>query len=355
MADGASTSKLAKRKAPDAEQYTIGWISALEIEYSAARFFVEAEHDLPDDRSINDNNTYTVGSIGKHNIVIAVCPDGEYGTTSAATVALDMVHSFPNVRLGLMVGIGGGAPSPKNDIRLGDVVVSSARSASSGVFQYDMGKRIQDQDVLTTGALNRSPVLLRTAVSDLASRIDTDGHRIKETIDQILSSRTKRVRAKFSRPPLDSDRLFKPGYVLSESGTEADIAAMVRRPARLVDDGDLDPEIHYGLVASANQLMKDAKQRDQLSQRHDVKCFEMEAAGLMNHFPCLIIRGICDYSDTHKNDTWHGYAAMTAAAYATMLISRLATSPIENLVAVREILLNGSKVIPRAVEQTTDR
>ena len=40
----------------------------------------------------------------------------------------------------------------------------------------------------------------------------------------------------------------------------------------------------------------------------------------MNHFPCLVIRGICDYSDTHKNDEWQGYAAMTAAAFAKDLL-----------------------------------
>jgi len=67
--------------------------------------------------------------------------------------------------------------------------------------------------------------------------------------------------------------------------------------------------------------MKDAQVRDHLAQTEDVLCFEMEAAGLMDHFPCLVIRGICDYSDTHKNDLWQGYAAATAAAYAKELLS----------------------------------
>jgi nucleoside phosphorylase len=75
--------------------------------------------------SPNDNNDYTLGKVGKHNVVIAVLPDGEYGTSSAASVARDMLHSFPNIRIGLMVGIGGGAPSPKHDIRLNDIIVST--------------------------------------------------------------------------------------------------------------------------------------------------------------------------------------------------------------------------------------
>ena len=78
--------------------------------------------------------------------------------------------------------------------------------------------------------------------------------------------------------------------------------------------------IHYGLVASANSLMKDATARDTLIKKHEVLCFEMEAAGLMNSFPCVIIRGICDYSDTHKSHAWQGYAAATAATYAKELL-----------------------------------
>jgi nucleoside phosphorylase len=69
--------------------------------------------------------------------------------------------------------------------------------------------------------------------------------------------------------------------------------------------------------------MKDATLRDALAHDPGVLCFEMEAAGLMNRFPCLVIRGICDYCDTHKNDDWHGYAAMTAAAFAKDFVTRI--------------------------------
>ena len=100
---------------------------------------------MPACRSRNDSNVYTLGRAGKHNVVVAVLPDGEYGTAAAATVARDMLHSFPNIRIGLMVGISGGAPSAKHDIRLGDVVVSAPRNGQGGVFQYDFGKTIQAQ------------------------------------------------------------------------------------------------------------------------------------------------------------------------------------------------------------------
>jgi nucleoside phosphorylase len=92
--------------------------------------------------SPNDNNNYTLGKVGRHNVVIAVLPNIEYGISSAASVARDMLHSFPNVRIGLMVGIGGGVPSQKHDIRLGDIVVSTPWDRKSGVVQYDFLKDI---------------------------------------------------------------------------------------------------------------------------------------------------------------------------------------------------------------------
>jgi nucleoside phosphorylase len=49
----------------------------------------------------------------------------------------------------------------------------------------------------------------------------------------------------------------------------------------------------------------------------------MEAAGPMDIIPCLPIRGICDYSDSHKNKEWQRYAAATAAAYARELIEEI--------------------------------
>ncbi|KAF6814531.1 kinesin light chain protein, partial [Colletotrichum musicola] len=118
----------------DPQAYTVGWICAVTAESVAARAFLDEEHGGPRHVAQHDNNSYVLGCIGSHNVVIAALPEGEYGTTSAATVARDMLHSFPNVRIGLMVGIGGGAPSQKHDIRLGDIVVSKPGDGDGGVF-----------------------------------------------------------------------------------------------------------------------------------------------------------------------------------------------------------------------------
>lgn len=286
------------------------------------------------------------GKIGKHKVVLAVLPDGEYGISSATNVARDMLHSFPNIRIGLMVGIGGGAPSSKHDIRLGDIVVSASRNGKGGVFQYDFGKTLQSQTFQTTGVLNQPPTALRTVLSGLRSQYESEGHQLEEAVNSVLEKKP-RLRKKYRRPDPDSDRLYRSEFTHPlDNEASCDIACgddlshLILRQERTEDEDS--PAIHYGLIASANQLMKDASVRDRLATEKDVLCFEMEAAGLMNHFPCIVIRGICDYADSHKNKKWQGYAAMIAAAYARDLLYRLAPNRVENEKRISE-LLYGSK------------
>lgn len=139
------------------DEYTVGWICALETEYIAAQLFLEEKHAPPTDIATHDSNDYALGRIGRHNVAIVVMPGGEHGTASAAVTATDMLHTFPNIRIGLMVGIGGGAPSAKNDIRLGDVVVSVPQNGLGGGFpvrlwQDHTGSAIPGYTLLSTAA-----------------------------------------------------------------------------------------------------------------------------------------------------------------------------------------------------------
>ncbi|KAJ5095122.1 hypothetical protein N7532_007413 [Penicillium argentinense] len=309
------------------DDYTVGWICAVKPEYVAAQEFLDEEHDPPEGLQL-DNNHYTLGKMGKHNVVITILPKGEYGTAAAAMVAEGMRRSFPNIRVGLMVGIAGGAPSKKHDIRLGDIVVSIPENGSAGVFQYDFGKTIQNKSFQNTRFLNQPPTSLREAVNGLDTQYTRKGHKINEDIDSILK-KAPRLRKGYQRPDLESDQLYQ-SQIAHRDENEGlpcamkcgdDPSCLVSRPPRTEDEDN--PAIHYGLIASANQVMKDALIRDRLVAEKDVLCFEMEAAGMMNHFPCLVIRGICDYSDSHKNKGWQGYAAMTAAAYAKDLLRHI--------------------------------
>lgn len=68
-----------------------------------------------------------------------------------------MQHSFPSVRVGLMVGIGGGAPSIKNDVRLGEIVVSSRRDGKGGVVQTIMERQSKVASLPSRGIWTSRP------------------------------------------------------------------------------------------------------------------------------------------------------------------------------------------------------
>ena len=321
--------------------YTVGWICALSTEYVAAQEFLDEEHEPPEFVSPNDTNDYTLGRLGKHNIVIAVLPDGEYGTASAAGVATTMLHSFPNIRMGLMVGIGGGAPSTKHDIHLSNIMVSAPRDSEGGVLQYDFNKTIQEQAFQHTRFLNQPPTILHSAVTGIRAQHKRKGHQLKEAIRLVLK-KNPRLRQEYARPQPSTDRLFKAKITHTRACGDLcakDSSYLIERRERAEHEDD--PAIHYGLIASGNQLMKDAVTRDRLAAEKDILCFEMEAAGLKNHFPYLVIRGICDYSDSHKNKEWQGYAAIAAAAYAKDLLSHILPNKVEAEKRIIDVLSSG--------------
>ncbi|KAF7174380.1 hypothetical protein CNMCM5623_007084 [Aspergillus felis] len=299
------------------EDYTVGWICALPVETAAAKLMLDEIHtSLP--RLPTDENTYILGSIGKHNVVIASLPMGVYGNTSATKVATQLLFSFHAIRFSFMVGIGGGVPSSNADIRLGDIVVSQPTDTFGGVIQYDLGKALSGGEFKRTGMLNRPPQVLLTALTTLRAQHFTEDSRVVEFASNIQAKMTPHKARKFARP-MQEDYLFQAEYdhVASDTCINCDQSKLLLRPPREHEE----PVIHYGLIGSANQVVKDGRRRDQLARDLGIYCVEMEAAGLMNNFPCLVIRGICDYADSHKNKEWQGYAAAVAAAYAKELLS----------------------------------
>ncbi|KAJ6004603.1 hypothetical protein N7540_012972 [Penicillium herquei] len=318
------------------DDYTVGWICALPLEMAAAKLMMDAIHpSLPSPST--DQNTYILGNIGEHNIVIACLPGGAYGNVSAATVAMQLLSSFHSIRFGLMVGIGGGIPSSNADIRLGDIVVSQPRDTFGGVIQYDLGKVLHDGQFQRTGMLNRPPKVLLTALATLQAHHLTEDSQVVEFISRIPINTSPGKAANFARPAQE-DCLYQAEYNHGAAHTCADCdrSMLADRPLRNSEE----PVIHYGLIASADQVVKDSRRRDQLAQDLGVYCIEMEAAGLMNDFPCLVIRGICDYADSHKNKKWQGYAAAVAAAYAKELLLVVPINQVDNTPTARDTLVN---------------
>ncbi|OGM44759.1 hypothetical protein ABOM_007340 [Aspergillus bombycis] len=295
------------------KDYTVAWVVVLEVELTPAIKLLDDEHErLP--RSDKDDNNYILGQSGQHNVAITCMP--YCGTNAAAHTVTNMLRTFPNIRFGLLVGIGGGVPrssetSPEEDIRLGDVVVSTPKYGHGGVIQYDMGRWEGDGHFKPQSHLNSPPSLLLNAIKELGSRHSLNSGRMDQ---YITDGRTERA----AFPGRDQDRLFRSDYAhVSGNGCKTcDRQKTITRGKRQSDK----PVVHEGLIASGNALIRSPQHRDKLRESWDVDCFEMEAAGLMNDFPCLVIRGISDYCDSHKNDAWQPYAALTAAAYAKDLL-----------------------------------
>lgn len=316
------------------EDYVVGWICPLEVEQIAALEMLDEEHEaLP--KSHTDHNVYSLGSIAGHNVVIA----GLYqpGNNPAATVVAQMRMTFPNLRFGLLVGIGGGVPVKTDNgmIRLGDVVVSKPTGVHSGAIQYDHGKA-ETGKFKRSGALAPPPAVLLSAAQDLASkRARSRTDVVAENIKRIDT--TIRGLRRYKRPDLGQDHLYKAQYIHrrpNESCEECgcDPAQRIQRPND--DDDGEEPYVvvHRGTIASGELVVKKAVLRDELAEEHGVLCFETEAAGALADFPCLVIRGISDYCDSHKNDQWHGYAAAAAAGYARQLFFHMPIAEVRRYV-----------------------
>ncbi|KAL7946164.1 ankyrin repeat protein [Trichoderma barbatum] len=287
---------------------------------------LDNEHTQPHDftQPHTDSNSYVWGDINSFNVVMALLPAGEYGTASAAGTAVTMLSSFPQVRFGLMVGIGADVPRQGRDIRLGDIVVSRPDGTSGGVVQYDFGKALQ----------GGPPRVLRNAITSLQAR-----HGLQPSDGS----------PSYTYQGIGNDRLFGSEYS-HESGdgcSNCDLTQLKRRLKR----NSQNPVIHYGVIASGNMLIRNPELRAEMVRRtgEDCICFEMEAAGLMNQFPCLVIRGICDYADSHKNDQWQRYAAATAAAYTKELIQLLPAQAVAEAGTAADIMNQGQCFSPLKV------
>lgn len=313
--------------------YTVGWISALPIERAAAELLLDEVHKPPPLQA-NDPTIYTLGKIAGHNTVLACLNPGVTGTTSAAVIAMRLSARFQSVKIGLMVGVGGGVPSEDHDIRLGDVVVSQPSDTHGGVVQYDKGKRRPDDQFQRTGHLDKPPNLLLQALS----RVQTD--HIKD--NTAFTSHLARIEenARFARRNAGPDELFQ---LIEPQGEDDDVVdqraheELVKREERL--EFEL-VQVHYGTIASGNSVIRDAAERDRIAQDlgGDILCFEMEAAGLMNDFLCLVVRGICDYADSHKHKRWQPYAAAAAAAYAKEILSALPAMEVAQMRPIQGML-----------------
>ncbi|KIW57718.1 hypothetical protein PV05_02280 [Exophiala xenobiotica] len=302
------------------DDYTVGWVCALPIEVAAAKAALDRVHyNLPPDGNSDDDNDYILGSLQGHNVVVAYPNSRVCGKTSVADVATQLNASYRSVRFNLMVGIAGGVPGTKEDIRLGDVVVSKSTAGWPGVVQYDViGERTEDQFVRSR-ALDQPTPLLLTAMGKAETAAIFDESKMPLYISEIV----QKDPVTFAHPGPEQDVLFEPNYdhatIESEDSgcSHCDPYRIRSRQPREVQD----PFVHYGLIASSHHLTRHGATRDKFAHKHGILCFEREATGLRDAAQYLVIRGICDYADSHRFELWHAYAAAAAAAYAKEVLS----------------------------------
>ncbi|KAG2415546.1 hypothetical protein HFD88_006737 [Aspergillus terreus] len=250
------------------------------------------------------------------------------GESSATAVAKDMLRSFPNIKIGLMVGVGGGAPGPpsekaEDDIRLGDIIVSKPGPGHGGVIQYDYGKTLSEGEFVDIGYLNRPPNVLLTALTKLLSRIELEGSSVSRQVAEI-GRKYPRKSQDWKYQGVENDQLYVESFRHADIHLSCQDIHCAESEDRLVSRkprDSTDPVIHCGLIASGNQVMRDSVTREKLRKKHGVLCFEMEAAGLNNNFPCLV-----------------PYAAAVSAAFSKQLLQVIPVAQLERTPKVSFII-----------------
>lgn len=177
--------------------------------------------------------------------------------------------------------------------------------------------------------------MLLNALNKLHAEFERHAPKVEELLTETLGKISPGMLNKFCRSDA-VDKLYRPDYDHPRDSwdcTTCNPQKLVRRSYRT------ELKIHSGTIASGNSVIKDAAERDKISKDlGGILCFETEAAGLMDGFPCLVIRGICDYADSYKNKQWQRFAAATAAAYARMLVAIMPPSEVEKTQAAQQII-----------------
>lgn len=330
------------------DDFHVGIICALPLEYDAVTHAFDHFWDEKGDefgKADGDTNNYTTGRMGGHDVVLAVLPG--MGKKNATGAAVSMRSSYTRLHLVLVVGVCGGIPiHDKKEMFLGDVVISDI------VLQYDLGTLYPGEFVrkdTLADSLGRPNNNLRGLLATF--RTDRGQDKLKEgaeaALEHIRTNAGPLRRQKYEYPGAAKDQLFwlnhrHKHYVPNECKcssalrlTDAVCAEALKKPCTDLgcvtesailrtrpDDQPTDPKIYIGKVASGDLVIKSAQDRDQLHTETESIAFEMEGAGVWEEAPCIVIKGICDYADTHKNKDWQPYAAATAASVSKAVLGR---------------------------------
>ncbi|WYZ43460.1 hypothetical protein EsH8_VI_001159 [Colletotrichum jinshuiense] len=337
------------------EEFEIAVVCALPLEYDAVALAFDefwGDHSDMYGRAKGDPNTYSNGRIGRYNVVLALLPNMDKENPASATARLR--SSYTGLRLVFLTGICSGVPSPRSDqeIVLGDVVISTT------IVQYDYSPQHPDNFTLRNtvydnlGRFNKDirPLLATFRTNVGRERLQRGALQFLRQIQENAAGERKQ-QARYHRPNASEDNLFNPEYqhkhldpsdcgcvehaceaaqAASCNELRCDTAQLVSRERldTIQDSGQHDKKgddqlkIHFGCIGSGNVVLKSGEDRDRIARKHGIIAFEMEGADMWDDLPCIVVKGVCDYADGHKNKRWQAYAAATPASVLKALLAR---------------------------------
>ncbi|KAJ5557201.1 purine and uridine phosphorylase [Penicillium frequentans] len=223
------------------DSITIAIFCALAFEAVAVEHMLDEEYTCSPKATGPIKYVYSFGRIKQNKIVLA--QPHQMGTVAAAHCATTVSQQSPNVRFALMVETGAGIPSPKHDIRLGDIAVSIPQDTHAGVIQYDFGKYELD-NFLLKGCLSKPPPILISADKWLErEELKKKRNPLQRTLGRIAKI------PEFSRPST-ADTLFGDSFHHINKGANCDaceaseeriVVSRTTRPNQL-------PIVHRGLI-----------------------------------------------------------------------------------------------------------
>jgi nucleoside phosphorylase len=335
-----------QRRPSSCDEFDVAIICALPLETNAVlcsldEYWPDAQHQY---RKVSgDENIYAFGRCGRHAVVVVTLP--RMGKSHAASAASTLKVSFKYIKLALLVGICGAVPfkADRTEIILGDVIISEM------LVEFDFGREHEDGFERRRDTMFEAP-RPPEEVAGLLNQLRTPFilNQLQNGLAQHLEGVMRSPMIETSYPVVSQDKLFEPTYThrhqfgCDRCSTQDAVCSVAqaasceqlgcdrnrlvprsRLPVALADQRPTH-RVHIGSIGTADTVMRSAKRRDALARKEGIIAFEMEGAGVWTKFNCLIVKGVCDYADSHKNKEWQGYAAAVAASAAKEVLANYA-------------------------------
>lgn len=292
------------------KQINYAIINAIPHEYAATQAVFGETEKLPSAYRKQTLRYVSLKDAGGNDMYVVLAGTSGAGIAQAAAATAQIHVACPSVQKVILIGIAAGQPNmldQEKDVRLGDIVVGDK------LIQYDHIKRSDGKTELRGDNIQPADRQLLQAVDRLRSKqvlrsASVDQKPWMRHIEMGCSEVEGSERPAGDRDPRVPERNYETGQSYS-------------RPHE-------QPYVHVGTIGSASILLKDAKFRDDLNQRHGIIAFEMEGAGVAIvaanlNLGYLDVRGICDYGDMEKNDDWQRYASVCAASFARAVLEEV--------------------------------